>query len=137
MNANTRVAAGSTTDKLVLNTDLASTCAELAGTTFADDGRSLLPLFRGESSPWRTSILLEGYEGDELPASYQALVTESHKYVEYDNGEKELYDLVDDPYEMESLHESADPAFLDDLKARLEALRDCSGDGCGEAEDAP
>jgi hypothetical protein len=29
-----------------------------------------------------------------------------------------------------------DPALVEDLEARLEALRDCSGDGCREAEDS-
>lgn len=62
--------------------------------------------------------------------------TGTHKYVEYGNGEEELYDLEADPYELESLHESADPALIEDLKTRLEALRDCSGDDCREAEDA-
>ncbi len=69
--------------------------------------------------------------------AFQAVRTGTHKYVEYENGEIELYDLEADPYEMESIHESADPGLLEDLKARLEALRDCSGEGCQEAEDAP
>jgi hypothetical protein len=37
---------------------------------------------------------------------------------------------------MESLHETADPALVEDLKARLEALKSCSEEGCREAEDA-
>ena len=68
---------------------------------------------------------------------YKAVRTETHKYVEYETGEKELYDLQDDPYELESLHESADPALVEDLKARLEVLKSCSEEGCREAEDAP
>jgi N-acetylglucosamine-6-sulfatase len=68
---------------------------------------------------------------------YQAIRTETHKYVEYNNGEVELYDLSADPYELESIHESADPALLEDLKAKLEALKSCSEEGCREAEDAP
>ncbi len=63
--------------------------------------------------------------------------TETHKYVEYDTGEVELYDLEADPYELESIHETADPALVEDLKARLEALKSCSKEGCREAEDAP
>jgi hypothetical protein len=73
-----------------------------------------------------------------LPSGeYEYQRTETHKYVEYDNGEKELYDLQNDPYEMESIHESADPALVEDLKAKLEALKSCSEEGCREAEDAP
>jgi N-acetylglucosamine-6-sulfatase len=68
--------------------------------------------------------------------AFEAVRTETHKYVEYDTGEVELYDLEADPYEMESIHESADPALLEDLKAKLEALKSCSEEGCREAEDA-
>ena len=69
--------------------------------------------------------------------AFEAVRTETHKYVEYDNGDIELYDLTADPYELESLHESADPALLEDLKAKLKALKSCSEAGCREAEDAP
>lgn len=131
------VPAGATVEKLALNTDFALTFAELAGIEYPDaDGRSLAPLLRGEDPPWRSSILLEGFvgKGDRV---YGAARTETHKYVEYGNGEEELYDLEADPYELESLHESADPSLIEDLKTRLEALKDCSGDGCREAEGAP
>jgi N-acetylglucosamine-6-sulfatase len=128
------VPAGSTTHKLVLNTDYAPTFADLAGVEFLADGRSLSPLFGGdEGGPsWRTSVLLE-----RLPTQrgYRAVRTETHKYVEYNSGETELYDLQADPYELNNIYESADPVLVEDLKARLEALSDCSGDGCGEAED--
>ena len=132
------VPAGSEVEELALNTDFAPAFAELAGVEFDEeaDGRSLAPLLRGENPPWRSSILLEGFvgKGDRV---YGAVRTKDHKYVEYGNGEEELYDLQNDPYELDSLHESADASLLEDLKARLEALRSCSGDGCREAEDAP
>src|SRR5215211_7656647 len=54
------IPAGTNTDKLALNTDLAPTFAELAGASFAADGRSLAPLLRGEEpASWRSSVLLE------------------------------------------------------------------------------
>jgi N-acetylglucosamine-6-sulfatase len=68
--------------------------------------------------------------------AFQAVRTGTHKYVEYDNGDIELYDLEADPYELESIHESADPSLVEDLKAKLEALKSCSEEGCREAEDA-
>ncbi len=163
------VASGAKTDKLALNTDFAPTFAELAGTSFPADGRSLAPLLHGEegSSPWRSSVLLEKLPqedsseeekgkgkgkakgknksgaggvpkaGADGQAAFEAVRTETHKYVEYDNGDVELYDLEADPYELESIHESADPALVEDLKAKLEALKSCSEEGCREAEDAP
>jgi arylsulfatase A-like enzyme len=131
------VVPGSTVEKLTLNTDFAPTFAELAGVEeFPTDGRSLAPLLRGETPPsWRSAVLLEGF-GSEVPPGYGAVRTETHKYVEYGDGETELYDLEADPYELESLHESADPSLIEDLKTRLEALRSCTGEGCVEAEDA-
>jgi N-acetylglucosamine-6-sulfatase len=126
---------GLKTEKLALNTDFAPTFADLAGAEFQADGRSIAPLLSGEEdASWRTSVLLE-----RLPTrrGYHTVRTDTHKYVEYNNGETELYDLRADPYELDNIYESADPSLLEDLKARLEALRDCTGDGCREAEDAP
>ena len=160
------VPAGSKVEGLALNTDLAPTFAELGGLgeDFEADGRSLLPLMRGEELPsdWRSAVLLEAFldgksaseEDDEEEkgkakgknrdtgsrmdrTAFQALRTETHKYVEHENGERELYDLQNDPYELENVYETADPSLIEDLKARLEALKDCEGDGCREAEDVP
>ena len=131
------VPAGSTVEKLILNTDFAPTFAELAGVEIGgSDGRSLAPLMRGEKPLWRSAVLLEGFVGKK-DRVFGAVRTETHKYVAYGNGEEELYDLTNDPYELESIHETAAPALAEDLKARLQALRDCSGDECRKAEDAP
>jgi hypothetical protein len=62
------------------------------------------------------------------------LRTPRYTYVEHATGEKELYDLREDPRQMRSVHESADRALLEDLEGRLESLRDCAGDGCRAAE---
>jgi hypothetical protein len=37
---------------------------------------------------------------------------------------------------MDNLYETADDSLVQDLKAKLDALRECTGDGCREAEDA-
>ena len=130
---------GAEMEELVLNTDIAPTFAELGGARLSEeaDGHSLLPLLRGEKpSSWRSAVLLEGFVGKGARV-YGAIRTEDRKYVEYGNGEEELYDLRNDPYELQSIHETADPALVEYLKTRLEALRDCEGEGCREAEDAP
>ena len=53
---------GSTTDKLVLNTDFLPTFTDLAGTATPPyvDGRSLRPVLTESATSWRTAILLEG-----------------------------------------------------------------------------
>jgi arylsulfatase A-like enzyme len=78
-----------------------------------------------------------GQGGPGGSSDFQAVRTETHKYVEYNNGERELYDLDADPYELENIYESADPSLLGDLQTRLEELRTCSEAGCRQAEDAP
>ena len=160
------VAPASEVEELAVNTDFAPTFADLAGVEFPADGRSLAPVLHGEEATWRSAVLLEklpaqasdeeasgkgkgkdkgkgkgkakgkGKTGAGGSPAFEAIRTETHKYVEYENGDVELYDLEADPYELESIHESADPSLIEDLEARLETLRDCSGDGCREAEDA-
>src|SRR5215204_311897 len=133
----TGVHAGSQIEELTVNTDFAPTFAELVGAEYPDaDGRSLVPLMRGENPPWRSSVLLEGFvgKGDRV---YGAVRTKTHKYVEYGNGEEELYDLQNDPYELESIYKTADPSLVKDLQAKLEELSNCEGNDCREAEDAP
>jgi N-acetylglucosamine-6-sulfatase len=81
-------------------------------------------------------------EGDEMVGiapidspPYLALRTERYLYVEYANGERELYDLQTDPYQLQNLAASADPALLADLAAQLDHLRVCAGADCRTAED--
>lgn len=133
------ISPGSETREMVLNTDLAPTFADLAGDgTFPADGRSLMPLLRGEDPAWRSSILLTAFQpGYGGPPAYKAVRTRTHKYVRYITGESELYDLETDPHELESIHETADPSVVADLKAKLDALRTCAGQSCREAEDIP
>ncbi len=138
------VAPATTADEMVLNIDFAPTIAELAGVPAPSfvDGRSLVPLLSGTTpETWRSAFLLEHWSGGgggprQVP-TYAAVRTGTYKYVEYDNGERELYDLSSDPYELESQHDSADPALVGELESRLEALKECAGRSCREAEDAP
>lgn len=138
------VPSGQTVEQMALNIDFAPTIAELAGvsTPAFVDGRSLAPFLEGAPpDTWRSAVLLEHYSGGNAPQrsapTYAALRTGTYKYVEYASGEEELYDLSSDPYELESLHASADPALVETLKSRLEDLKTCSGESCREAEDDP
>jgi len=56
---------------------------------------------------------------------------------QYSSGETELYDLANDPYELENISGTVDPTLVAYLKGKLEALRGCAGRTCREAENAP
>ena len=88
------------------------------------DGRSLLPLARDPLNRYDRDILLE-------TPSYSAIRTPEHVFVQHSTGEQELYDLVADPHQLESLHADARFAELkDDLAARLARLAACAGESC-------
>jgi N-acetylglucosamine-6-sulfatase len=130
--------AGVIDERLVTNCDIAPTIAELAGATFdAASGRSLLS--EGE----RSVVLLEN-----RPAAapyYSALRSKQRLYVEWDSGERELYDYRTDPFELDNAladWEGHTPAPGDlELAAvlhdRLALLATCTGSDCHAAEDAP
>jgi N-acetylglucosamine-6-sulfatase len=140
---------GITRPQLVLNNDLAPTFADLAGVTPTTpvDGRSLSPLLSATSpASWRTAFLVEHRSStNEYPSvraipAYDAVRSADHLYVEYETGEKELYNLRRDPYELTSRHDSAPQTLLSELKGRLEALKVCtradtSATSCKTAED--
>ena len=93
-----------------LNIDLAPSFAELAGAAIPIhyDGASLVRVLDGTAPSWRTDFLTEGW-----PASHPwATVHEAQwKYTEIpltpgDTGtlfETELYDLLNDPFELQNV----------------------------------
>lgn len=130
------VPAGRTLDHFALNIDLAPTLAELAGATPARfvDGRSLKPLLAGAPpSPgaWRGDFVVEYWSPSLRKApAYEALRTSEYLYVEYVSGERELYDLSIDPYELLNLINYAGPRLVAQLSKRLRFLEHCAGESC-------
>ncbi len=148
-----------TVDSLVNNLDLTATILELAGaspcTASGDcrvlDGRSMLPLLRGERPAWtKGRTLLYQLGGNRtcgvapttgLKNFYDAIRTPRYVYVELnrvnrdtgecDRPEYELYDLERDPYQLRNLAvnpATRTPSALQAaLAQRLAAVRDCSG----------
>jgi arylsulfatase A-like enzyme len=55
-------------------------------------------------------------------------------YVEYDTGERELYDLRVDPWELTNIASSASPDVLAKLSSWLAVMRTCAGAGCRLAD---
>lgn len=66
---------------------------------------------------------------------YRGLRTNEYVYVEYVTGEKELYNIKTDPYQLNNLASQADAKLLAELSARLRELRECRGATCRTIED--
>src|SRR3546814_20608667 len=71
------------------------------------------------------------------PASFNAPRTDDWTYVEYFNGERELYDLQADPQQLQNVVTAAEPLLLDQLSRRLAELANCAAANCREIEDLP
>lgn len=146
------VPARRTVDAMTENTDLCPTFAELAGAPAPPraDGRSLVPLLhpgsangsgsRPPAADWRDAVLIEHHgnvggagdpdappAGSGNPPSYEALRSRDALYVEYADGERELYDLASDPFQLHNLAEEVAPERLATLSAQLAAMAACHG----------
>jgi len=124
---------GFTAAQPVSNVDLAPTLAALAGARARRtmDGRPLLPLALDPQQGKDRTLLIEGFGGGGAKPSYQAVRDPRWLYVEYPKGDRELYDLPADPFQLRSRH--AAPLLAPvraDLARRLARLRACSGKAC-------
>lgn len=134
--------AGKVVDQIVSNVDLAPTFTELAGAKLPNfvDGRSLVDLMNSEViSPWREVVLLE-HRRDEPKAlipSYAGLRTKKCTYVQYGNGEQELYNIPQDPQQLENLISRVPRSTVKQYSQRLAKLRKCKQDKCRQLELEP
>jgi len=127
-------------DQFVLNIDFAPTFAELAGAKVPSfvDGASFVPLL-GSHPPtlknWRKDFLVEHWINPKdvggIP-EYAELRNREYAYIEYPSGERELYDMQKDPYELRNLYTGGDPGLLQRLSGRLATLKACKGETCRE-----
>ena len=107
--------------------DIPATIFDLAGIKAPTDGLSLVPLLRDPNPPWRNEFLIEHFK-DVTGEVYAGLRTKKDgrdlKYIEYATGDKELYDLISDPYEEENkAGDLSYQSLMDDLAGRLEPLK--------------
>ncbi len=100
---------GSVIPQMILNIDLAPTFLEVAGIPKPAQmqGQSFLPLLKGQNIAWRSKVFYEYYWEQAFPQTPTtfAVRSDKYKYIFY-NGIwdiNELYDLENDPYEMNNL----------------------------------
>jgi N-acetylglucosamine-6-sulfatase len=131
-----------TVTQITANIDIAPTIAELAGAKPAKfvDGRSFAPfMLSSDQQPadWRQSLLIETGDLDrESPIiAHRGVRTDKFIYIEYENGELEFYDLIADPYEMDNLANTLDPATLSSLHEWLTQLKTCKAEECRTIEE--
>lgn len=109
-----------------LNIDLAPTLAELAGVPIPSqvDGRSLVRVLDGTDRDGADEFLFERY-ANRRAIAFAGIHDRRWKYLELPHTrERELYDLVNDPYELENLAESpALAGLVGVMRARLLSLR--------------
>jgi N-acetylglucosamine-6-sulfatase len=125
---------GATVGQATVSADLAPTIVDLAqASSFVRrtmDGTSLLPFAANPNSSINRWVLVElGPAWGRV--TYTTVRGPRWKYTEYSTGEKELYDLYADPYEL--VNRAADPSVAwiqTALADRLAVLRTCSGVTC-------
>jgi len=115
-----------------VNVDDAETILDAAGDTARpariEDGVSLLRYWRDGGLELGRDLLVDNMPG---VTHFDAIRSRNFLYAEHQNGDRELYDLQKDPYELQSEH--ANPAY-DQIKAalasRLHNLVTCAGATC-------
>jgi N-acetylglucosamine-6-sulfatase len=116
--------------QLTMNVDDAETILDSAGVRpgRTEDGVSLLSFWRDGGKEIGRDLLIDNSPG---AGHFDGIRTQHYKYVEYANGDRELYDLRKDPYELQSQH--ANPAYdalKTSLAVRLHRLVACAGASC-------
>jgi arylsulfatase A-like enzyme len=117
---------GLSIDPLAINADLAPTIVDAANANpgLTMDGRSLIPVAQDPGIEHGRQLLVE-------QPGLAAIRTHRYIYAEYKNGERELYDLRRDPFELHSRQKDPDYASVEaELATRLDQLRECTGAGC-------
>lgn len=120
---------GSVSTELIQNLDYAETFLDVADAEIPADmqGRSLVPLFKGEATNWRDSLYYHYHEypSVHMVAKHFGIRTKQYKLIRfYQFDEWEFYDLETDPDELTNQYSNPKYAsVVADLKEQLEASR--------------
>lgn len=121
---------GHTANQVVGNIDIVPTILDIAGVRprLKQDGVSLRKIARNPQYRAGRDILIERLDGEE---EYSGVRTQRYVYIKNNTGEKELYDLAADPFQLQNVASVPEFASVKGmLKDRLKALRRCEGPEC-------
>lgn len=108
--------------RLVANIDIAPTIYNLAHLAIPTnvDGLSLVPLLRGETE-WRDKVVVENWKPY---GHYIGVRSDRYLYVEWDYYRTELYDMENDPYQLENQADNPEYTLvMEEMHAFLESIR--------------
>ena len=129
----------------VVNADLAPTILDFAHAEpgRVEDGQSLIPIMRNPLYWPGRGIDLEAWGNPvkhrqefDPPLVFRGVRTDRYMYADYGGGQRELYDLRKDPYELQNA--ASDPAYARvsaALARLLGGLAKCAGETCRERPD--
>jgi arylsulfatase A-like enzyme len=130
-----QVKPGSENEQLVQNLDFAQTMLDAADIKAPSDmqGRSLVPLLKGEDTEWRDALYYHYYEypGIHAVKRHYGIRTDRYKLIHFyhDVNEWELYDLQKDPNEMQNVIDDPDyEAVEKKLRSDLDSIMHHYGD---------
>ena len=120
---------GTTSDHIVLNLDFASTLLDYAGVAIPSDiqGQSFRPIAQGQApGNWRRAMYYHFYEKAYRIGPHEGIRTQRYKLIHFLYGDEgwELYDLEEDPHEMDNLYgHPENQQLVRQLKKRMETLK--------------
>jgi arylsulfatase A-like enzyme len=92
-------------NRLVSNVDIAPTLADLgdATTQLPQGGESLVPVLEEKDETWRKATLLSWRAPERGVPAWWSILTTRWQYTTLRTGERELYDMDDDPFQLHNL----------------------------------
>jgi N-acetylglucosamine-6-sulfatase len=122
------------------NVDLTETILDFAHAKAGrkEDGMSLMSIMRDKRYWPGRALDLETYftpdtteDPEDPPLNYQGVRTDRYLYANYGTGEQELYDLRNDPFELQNaVNNPAYAQVKSSLQQLLGGVANCAGKGC-------
>jgi arylsulfatase A-like enzyme len=129
------IKARSRIDAMALNVDFAPTFLDAAGVRVPAEmqGRSLVPVLRGRTpGDWRSAVYYRYYHdpGDHDTRAHYGVRTKTHKLIHFWKKDQwELFDLVNDPFELHNLYgQPGQAALTASLQAELQRVKQAARD---------